>query len=76
MLSNGFTVGALSAIALHLMIPFNAEEDSAPSHDDVLPATATDNHLYKDVSKVLLSLTLKALTAAALLAAAKCYQAA
>eukprot|EP00891_Asterochloris_glomerata_P005932 jgi/Astpho2/5932/Aster-02419 len=47
-LSNGFTVGALSAIALHLMIPFNAEEDSAPSHDDVLPATARDNHLYTD----------------------------
>ena len=56
-LSNGFTVGALSAIALHLMIPFNAEEDSAPSHDDVLPATARDNHLYTDVSKVFLRLT-------------------
>ena len=57
MLSNGFTVGALSAIALHLMIPFNAEEDSAPSHDELLPATATDNQLYKDVSQVFLSLT-------------------
>ena len=59
MLSNGFTVGALSAIFLHLAIPFNAEEDSAPSHDDLLPATATDNQLYKDVSKIFLSLTFK-----------------
>ena len=57
MLSNGFTVGALSAIFLHLAIPFNAEEDSAPSHDDLLPATATDNQLYKDVSRIFLSLT-------------------